>query len=85
MTTAKILIVTDDKKTVKNLKSSLVKLGFEVCDVTKRSAIQKTSIAQVFIVIGFMVYIFLAVLVFKDEFSKKPYALFEVSGSSKSK
>lgn len=57
----------------------------EVCDVTKRSAIQKTSIAQVFIVIGFMVYIFLAVLVFKDEFSKKPYALFEVSGSSKSK
>lgn len=56
----------------------------EICDVTKRSPIQKISFTQVFIVIGFMVYIFLAVSVFKDEFSKKPHALFEIPNPPKS-
>ena len=57
----------------------------EVCDATKKADIQKTSISQVFIVIGFIVFISLAILLLKDEFSKKPFALFEISSSSKSK
>jgi hypothetical protein len=43
----------------------------EVCDVKSKQDIQKTSKVQVLIVLGFIAYIFLAVFLFNDNFSKK--------------
>ena len=57
----------------------------EVCDVTSRQEIQKTSKVQMLIVFGFVAYIFLAILLFNDSFSKKPYDLFGITGSTQSK
>jgi hypothetical protein len=57
----------------------------EVCDVKSRQDIQKTSIAQIFVVLGFIAYIYLAALLFNDNFSRKPYDLFGVTGSAQSK
>ncbi|MCW8849887.1 MAG: DUF4395 domain-containing protein [Melioribacteraceae bacterium] len=48
----------------------------EVCEVKDRQEIQKTSLIQYLIVIGFAVYIVLVVNVFNDDFSKPPYDLF---------
>jgi hypothetical protein len=48
----------------------------EVCDVKSRQDIQKTSMTQILIVLGFIIYIFLTVILFHDNFSKKPSALF---------
>jgi len=48
----------------------------EVCEITKRVAIQKTSRTQILILIGFIAFIFLTVWLFKDDFSKKPEYLF---------
>jgi hypothetical protein len=53
----------------------------EVCDAKSKQAIQKTSGAQVLIVFVFIAYIFLAVFLFNDNFSKKPHALFETRSS----
>ncbi|HLP72657.1 MAG TPA: DUF4395 domain-containing protein [Bacteroidales bacterium] len=49
----------------------------EVCDNKKKQEIQKTSAAQVLILVGFIVYIFLAVSYLKEDLSKRPVALFE--------
>ena len=57
----------------------------EICEVTKRTDIQKTSITQLLIVIGFIVYISLTVSLFNDDFSKKPHDLFGIAGSTQSK
>lgn len=57
----------------------------EVCDVKSRQDIQKTSIAQIFVVFGFIAYIYLAALLFNENFSRKPYDLFGVTGSAQSK
>lgn len=48
----------------------------EVCDIKDRQEIQKTSLTQLLIVIGFVAYIFLVVNIFSEDFSKKPYDLF---------
>lgn len=48
----------------------------EVCDVKSKQAIQKTSWAQLLIVLGFIGYIFFTVFMFDDNFSKKPYDIF---------
>jgi hypothetical protein len=48
----------------------------EVCDARSKQDIQKTSGAQLFIVLAFIVFIFLTARLFNDEFSKKPYDLF---------
>lgn len=48
----------------------------EVCEVKDRQEIQKTNLTQIFIVLGFIAYIFLVVNIFSDSFSKKPYDLF---------
>jgi len=53
----------------------------EVCDVKAKQDIQKTSKAQLLIVLGFILYIFLAVLLFNSDLSKKPYDLFGITGS----
>jgi hypothetical protein len=48
----------------------------EVCDVKSRQEIQKTSVVQVLIVMGFIVYITLTVFVFNKTFTVKPHDLF---------
>jgi hypothetical protein len=57
----------------------------EVCNVKSKQDIQKTSKVQVLIVLGFIAYIFLAVFLFNDNFSKKPYDLFGIESSTQSK
>lgn len=53
----------------------------EVCDVKSRQEIQKTSLNQVLIVLGFFVFIVLLVYLFKDNFSIAPYDLFGIDNS----
>jgi hypothetical protein len=57
----------------------------EVCDVKLKQDIQKTSRVQILIVFGFIAYIFLAVFLFNDNFSKIPYDLFGIYSSTQSK
>ncbi|MGD1008345.1 MAG: DUF4395 family protein [Ignavibacteriaceae bacterium] len=44
----------------------------EVCDVKSKQDIQKTSKVQLLIVFGLIVYILLEILLFNNNFSKKP-------------
>ncbi len=57
----------------------------EVCDVKSKHDIQKTSRVQMLIVFGFIAYIFVAVILFNRNFSKKPYDLFGIYSSTQSK
>ena len=57
----------------------------EVCDVKSKQDIQKTSKVQMLIVFGFIAYIVLTVFLFNGSFSKKPYDLFGITGSTQSK
>ncbi|MEO6978876.1 MAG: DUF4395 domain-containing protein [Mucilaginibacter sp.] len=57
----------------------------EVCDVKARQDIQKTSPAQVLIILGFITYITLMAVLFNGQLSKKPYDLFGIFGTAKSK
>jgi hypothetical protein len=57
----------------------------EVCDAKAKQDIQKTSGAQLLIVLAFVAFIFLAARLLNDQFSKKPYDLFGINSSSKSK
>jgi len=56
----------------------------EVCDTKKKEDIQKTSLTQVLILTGFIVYIFLTVLLFREDFGKSPSALFEKVNTAQS-
>jgi len=49
----------------------------EVCDLKSRQEIQKTSGAQLFIVLGFVAYIFLMSYFLNSNFSSKPHDLFD--------
>ncbi len=57
----------------------------EVCDVKSKQDIQKTSIAQLLIVLAFAAYIFLTVFLFNDKFSVKPHDFFGVEKTTESK
>jgi hypothetical protein len=57
----------------------------EVCDRKSKQDIQKTSKVQLIIVFGFIAYIILAVFLFNDYFSKKPYSLFGIDSTTQSK
>lgn len=57
----------------------------EICDAASKQPIQKTSAVQLLVVFVFAASVFLAAWLFNDQFSKKPYALFGIQGSSKSK
>jgi len=48
----------------------------EVCKVKSKQEIQKTSRTQMLVVLGFIAYLFLAVYLFNDTFSRKPHYLF---------
>jgi hypothetical protein len=52
----------------------------EICDTKARQAIQKTSPAQLLIVVVFIAGIFLSAYTVNKEFSKKPYDLFGING-----
>jgi hypothetical protein len=57
----------------------------EVCDVKSKQNIQKTSLAQILIVFGFIAFIFLAGFFFNSDFSKKPYDLFGIEKTAQTK
>jgi hypothetical protein len=48
----------------------------EVCSADARHDIQKTSAAQIFVIIGFIIFIVGMVVLFNDYFSVKPYDMF---------
>lgn len=54
----------------------------EVCDARSRHDIQRTSVAQVAIVVGFTAFIVFAATVFNEKFSEKPYDLFGLTSSA---
>ena len=49
----------------------------EVCEIKDRQDIQKTSIAQLLVLLAFIVFIVLTVFLMNDRFSEKPYNLLE--------
>lgn len=53
----------------------------EVCEVTSKDDIQKTSWIQILIVFVFILYIILTVILFNEEFSKRPAYLFGIESS----
>ncbi len=57
----------------------------EVCDVKAKQDIQKTSMAQMFVVLGFVAFIFATVFLFKDNFSQKPYDIFGITKTAQTK
>jgi hypothetical protein len=57
----------------------------EVCTKKSRQAIQKTSSIQLSVVLAFICFIFLTAYLFNDYFSKKPYDLFGIFVSAKTK
>ncbi|GHM98577.1 hypothetical protein WSM22_00670 [Cytophagales bacterium WSM2-2] len=54
----------------------------EICDVTKKQDIQKTSTTQVVVIVGFALYILLAIFFLKDTFSKNPGNLWDILSSA---
>lgn len=54
----------------------------EICDVTTKQDIQKTSKVQILIVFGFIVYLLFTILLFNDNFSKKPNNLWIILNST---
>jgi hypothetical protein len=48
----------------------------DVCEVKSKVDIQKTSVIQIFIVFAFIAFIFLTVVLFNDDFTRKPTYLF---------
>jgi hypothetical protein len=57
----------------------------EICDVKAKQDIQKTSWIQLIIFLLFVVYIFLSVFLFNDNFSEKPFDLFGIESSAQYK
>jgi hypothetical protein len=57
----------------------------EVCDTKSKQPIQKTSIAQLLVVVVFIAYVWLIVSFGNSYFSRQPYDLFGINGSAQSK
>lgn len=57
----------------------------EVCDAKAKQPIQKISGIQLLIVAGFIVVLFILILVFNDNFSIKPFDLFGIDPSAQPK
>ncbi len=54
----------------------------EICDATKKQDIQKISTLQVLAILGFTIYILLAILILNDIFSVNPGNLWEILNSA---
>ncbi len=52
----------------------------EVCEIKDRHEIQKISVAQVLIVLAFIVFIIASVILFNESFAEKPQDLFKILG-----
>lgn len=57
----------------------------EVCDAKSRQDIQKTSMAQLLVVFGFIACILLTALFFNDTLTKAPYDLFGINSPAQTK
>jgi Domain of unknown function (DUF4395) len=57
----------------------------EVCDISERQTIQKTSKSQFLVLLAFIAFIFLLAYSFNDKFKEKPYALFGSSSIEQTK
>lgn len=57
----------------------------EVCEVKVKTDIQRISLSQIIIVLGFIAFIFFTVYLFNDNFNKRPYELFGTRISSETK
>jgi hypothetical protein len=57
----------------------------EVCDVKSKQDIQKTSMVQILVLVGFIAFVFLEAHLFNDNFNRKPYDLFGITKSSQPK
>lgn len=57
----------------------------EGCDQKSKQSIQKTSIVQLSVVLAFVCFVFVMAWLFNDYFSKKPYDLFGIFTSAKTK
>jgi 4-hydroxybenzoate polyprenyltransferase len=57
----------------------------EICDVRSKQDIQKTSVSQLMIVLGFVAFIFFLGAYFNNYFSQKPHDLFGLYASGKNK
>jgi hypothetical protein len=57
----------------------------EVCDVKAKQDIQKTSPGQLLMVFGLIAYIWVAAVLFNNQFSKKPHDLFGIYNIAKIK
>jgi hypothetical protein len=57
----------------------------EICDTKSKQDIQKTSAAQLMVVLAFIGFVFLTAYLFNDQLSKKPYDLFGINRTSQSK
>ena len=57
----------------------------EICDSHSKQEIQKTSAAQVIIIVVFVVFTFVTAFLFNDQFKKHPHDLFGISTSTSSK
>jgi hypothetical protein len=57
----------------------------EVCDVKSRQDIQKTSAAQLLIILGLIGYITLTAFLFNDQLNKKPFDLFGINKNAQAK
>ncbi len=57
----------------------------ETCEVKPKQEIQKTSWVQRFVLLGFALYIVLAVYLLNDSFAEKPYDLFGITGSAQAR
>src|SRR6188474_766208 len=66
-------------------KEKAQKCPGEICDARSKQDIQKTSVAQLLIVLAFVAIVFLTAWLFNDQFSRKPYDLFGINASAESK
>ena len=57
----------------------------EVCAAGSRQEIQKTSMAQMLVVLGFIVYVIFLALAFNSNFSRVPYEMFRIEASGQTK
>ncbi|MFA6401090.1 MAG: DUF4395 domain-containing protein [Salinivirgaceae bacterium] len=57
----------------------------EVCDVKAKQDIQKTSKSQLFSLLAFIAFTFLAVYFFNDKFSEKPYDMLGINTTEQTK
>lgn len=57
----------------------------EICNVNSKQEIQRTSKAQLFVILGFIMFILLTVFLFNNNFKQHPYDLFGIVSSSQVK